>query len=228
MATTGQLVFSILVLLLLIALFILAIYSSSWVSQVATGASATLNNITAVISAIPGQILAAITGLWESLTKTLQDLIGGIISGRPATEIGNFVAAAKAQIAELGAHFERFFSVPVRDRVTGLLNQYVDGVRDWAAALKAKNMVLADQIEGRLRGTAEELSTFLNSLNPTDWAKDRLNGLFNNHIDVTKSQILANLNNNVSESLKQYEASQDSGRLISEVISAGLERVSRT
>jgi gas vesicle protein len=218
--TTWFIIFAIVIILILVAIVGLSLFSSSWVSTQVT-------EITNIIASIPAQIVNALNTIWENISKSIQDIINGIIGGFPRDQIQNLINQARQRISDFADYFSKFFgskAADVKAKVQDFLTKHVTMVSDWAQAIKENRMDIAINIENAIRNNANQFAAYLHSLKPESWNLNQMQTLFGNYITAIKSQIVADIGGNVQDSINAFVNLQNIGKQISIAISSGLAK----
>jgi hypothetical protein len=122
---------------------------------------------------------------------------------------------------DLSNLFRVYFSDDISNQFENHIREYYNYFIETVQYLKVNNMDLASESEDKWRSKGVELAQFLSSINPY-WELQQFLDLIQDHIDMTKDQIMQRLNKEYALEVYHYDFIEYHSLMIADIISAGI------
>ncbi len=114
-----------------------------------------------------------------------------------------------------------FYSAEISSEFSNLLKQHLVIAAELVKAAKAGDKNAADFAEKRWYANADEIADFLSRINPY-WSKDDWKSMLYKHLAQTKSEAVAMLNKDYTESINLYDEIEKQGLEMADMMTVGI------
>lgn len=89
---------------------------------------------------------------------------------------------------DMGAAFKKYYGEQIGTKFASLIKDHLVLAAQLVKAANAGDHKAAEMEEKRWYANAAEIAVFLNRINPTNWPKNAVNEMMNQHLRLTKSE----------------------------------------
>jgi hypothetical protein len=179
---------------------------------------------TATASAqLDGQTLAvhdAMRKLWEEHVLWTRLFIVSDVAGLP--DLQATTARLLANQTDIGNAIKPFYGSANGDELTTLLMQHILQAAQILADAKAGNSTALAQDEQAWYANANQIASFLHSLNPENWPLAALQAMMRQHLNLTLTEAVDQLQGNYAASVAEFDAVENEILGMADTLSNGI------
>ena len=122
---------------------------------------------------------------------------------------------------DIGNAIMPYYGDKAGENLTKLLKEHIMGAVEILTAAKSGNTTGASAAEKKWFDNANEIAVFLSTANP-NWSKDDLKNMLDEHLKLTKSEAVAQLNGNYEDSIASFDKITKQAMEMSDTLSDGI------
>ena len=179
---------------------IIAIYTGNYIPK--------NNNYNRINNCIPQSVVAlrdTMRMLWEQHLHWTRDAVIAIIQDAPDREL--IVNRLLKNPDDIANALRTYYGDEVAQAFSSLLKDHLVIAAELVNAAKAGDTTTATDAEKRWYENADQIATFLNSINPY-WPKRDVLAMFHEHLSLTKDEAVFRLNKEYAEDIALYDEMQ--------------------
>jgi hypothetical protein len=170
-----------------------------------------------------GQQLAlhdAMRKLWEEHVLWTRLFIVSDVAGLP--DLQATTARLLANQSDIGNAIKPFYGSANGDELTSLLMQHILQAAQILADAKAGNSAALAQDEQAWYANANQIASFLHSLNPQHWPLAALQAMMRQHLNLTLTEAVDQLQGNYTASVAEFDAVENEILGMADTLSSGI------
>ena len=126
--------------------------------------------------------------------------------------------------ADIGNAIKPFYGEPAGSKLTELLRAHIIGAADILAAAKANDTTKLEAAKTSWYANADEISAFLSGANPRNWPLSDMKAMMREHLDLTLSEAVNQLQGKYAESVADYDKVHDEILQMADMLSDGIAK----
>ena len=162
----------------------------------------------------------AMRKLWEDHITWTRLVIVSTAAGLPDLD-----ATTKRLLqnqADIGAAIKPFYGDSAGDKLAGLLHEHILGAAQVLAAAKGTDPGAVETAKKAWYANADEVAAFLASANPKAWPLDASKAMMREHLDLTLTEAVNQLQGRYAESVADYDKVHDAMLRMADMLSNGI------
>ena len=124
--------------------------------------------------------------------------------------------------ADIGNAIQPFYGDAAGEKLTALLRAHILGAAGILAAAKANDAAKLEAAKQSWYANADEISTFLAGANPKNWPLADMKSMMRQHLDLTLSEAVHQLQGNYAESVADYDKVHHEILQMADMLSEGI------
>ena len=124
--------------------------------------------------------------------------------------------------ADIGNAIKPFFGDPAGDKLTGLLREHIMGAAGVLAAAKGKDPAAVETAKKAWYANGDEIAAFLAGANPKAWPLTDSQTMMREHLDLTLTEAVDQLEGRYAESVAGYDKVHDAMLRMADMLSNGI------
>lgn len=141
--------------------------------------------------------------LWSDHAVWTRDVIVAILDKSPVTDAS--LKRLLANQVDIGNAIKPYYGEAGGQALTDLLTEHIVVAGDLVTAARDGNTTGFNEAKLKWYQNGEDISLFLNTANPENWALDHMKQHMNDHLDFTLAEAVAHLQGNFSDEIKAYD-----------------------
>ena len=125
---------------------------------------------------------------------------------------------------DIGNAIKPFYGDAAGDKLTELLRAHIVGAAEILAAARANDAAKVEAAKKSWYANADEISAFLSGANPGSWPIADLQAMMRQHLDLTLSEAVHQLQGNYVESVADYDRVHDEILQMADMLSDGIAK----
>ena len=162
----------------------------------------------------------AMRKLWEEHVLWTRLFIVSDVAGLP--DLQATTARLLANQSDIGNAIKPFYGTANGDHLTSLLMQHILQAAQILADAKAGNSTALTQDEQAWYANASEIASFLHSLNPQFWSLAALQAMMKEHLDLTLTEAVDQLQGSYTASVAEFDAVENEILGMADTLSNGI------
>jgi hypothetical protein len=158
--------------------------------------------------------------LWEEHVLWTRLFIVSDVAGLP--DLQATTSRLLANQSDIGNAIKPFYGTANGDQLTSLLMQHILQAAQILADAKAGNGAALTQDEQAWYTNANQIATFLHSLNPQHWPLAALQAMMKAHLDLTLAEAVDQLQGNYTASVSGFDAVENEILGMADTLSNGI------
>ena len=123
---------------------------------------------------------------------------------------------------DIGNAIKPYYGDQAGERLTALLKTHITTAADVVMAAKANNKAKLDDANKRWFANADEIADFLSAANPKNWPQADMRRMMHDHLNLTTTEAVAQLNKNWTGSISAYDQVHDQILMMADMLSTGI------
>ena len=124
--------------------------------------------------------------------------------------------------ADIGNAIKPYYGDAAGDTLTSLLREHIIGAANILAAAKAKDQAKLEAAKTAWYANADQIATFLSGANPAAWPAADMQKMMKDHLDLTLSEAVNQLQGHYPESVADYDKVHEEILMMSDALSDGI------
>jgi hypothetical protein len=162
----------------------------------------------------------AMRKLWEDHVTWTRLVIVSTAAGLPDLEATT--QRLLQNQTDIGNAIKPFYGDQAGSKLTELLRSHIIGAADILAAAKSNDQVKLDAAKKSWYANADEISAFLSGANPKNWPLSDMQSMMRQHLDLTLSEAVNQLQGKYPESVADYDKVHDEILQMADMLSDGI------
>jgi hypothetical protein len=167
-----------------------------------------------------GALHDAMRKLWEQHVLWTRLFIVSDVAGLP--DLQATTARLLANQSDIGNAIKPFYGTANGDHLTSLLMQHILQAAQILADAKAGNSTALTQDEQAWYANANQIASFLHSLNPQHWPLPALQAMMKAHLDLTLTEAVDQLQGNFTASVSEFDSVENEILGMADTLSSGI------
>jgi hypothetical protein len=162
----------------------------------------------------------AMRKLWEEHVLWTRLFIVSDVAGLP--DLQATTARLLANQSDIGNAIKPFYGTANGDHLTSLLMQHILQAAQIIADAKAGSSAALTQDEQAWYANANQIASFLHSLNPHHWPLAGLEAMMKAHLDLTLTEAVDQLQGNYPPSVAEFDSVENEILGMADTLSSGI------
>lgn len=174
-------------------------------------------------TAAPGkedELRQAMRKLWEDHITWTRLVIVSTAAGLP--DLDATTQRLLQNQVDIGNAIKPFYGDAAGDKLAGLLREHILGAAGVLAAAKGSDQAALETAKTAWYTNGDEVAAFLASANPKAWPLDASKTMMREHLDLTLTEAVNQLQGRYAESVADYDKVHDAMLRMSDMLSNGI------
>lgn len=163
------------------------------------------------------ELRQAMRKLWEDHITWTRLVIVSTAAGLP--DLDATTQRLLQNQADIGNAIKPFYGDQAGDKLTGLLREHILGAAGVLAAAKGSDPAALETAKTAWYTNSDEVAAFLASANPKAWPLDASKAMMREHLDLTMTEAVNQLQGRYAESVADYDKVHDAMLRMSDMLS---------
>jgi hypothetical protein len=163
--------------------------------------------------------------LWEDHIVWTRGFIVSFAAGSP--DLDATTQRLLRNQVDIGDALKPFAGESAGERLTELLREHILGAARLLSAAKAGDSTAVEQASAAWYVNADDIAAFLAELNPQAWPLANMQAMMREHLDLTLSEAVAQLQGDWAGSIAAYDRVHDAILHMADMLAAGIGRRGR-
>ncbi len=124
--------------------------------------------------------------------------------------------------SDIGNAIKPYYGEAAGEKLTDLLKEHITTAAELIAAAKAGDHARQDAATQRWFKNADDIAAFLSSANPGSWARDAMQSMMHEHLNVTTEEVVARLKRDWPADVAAYDRVNRQILMMADMLSAGI------
>lgn len=158
--------------------------------------------------------------LWEEHITWTRAVVVGITDNVPGTD------EAKERLLknpeDMADAFRQYYSDQDAANFESLMRDHLTIAAELVTANKAGDRNRAADIEKRWFDNADQIAELMNKINPSNWPKDSLSAMLDEHLNLLKQEATARMEKRYADDVVTYDQVQNQALMMADAFSDGI------
>ena len=125
---------------------------------------------------------------------------------------------------DIGNAIKPYYGNDAGDKLAALLKTHITTAADVVTAAKANNKAKLTEANKNWAANADQIADFLSGANPTNWPKAQMRQMMHDHLKLTTTEAVAQLNKDWKGSIAAYDKVHVQILQMADMLSDGIVR----